>query len=158
MPAPWGRGDKMRKGHKWRQKGAWGVYIYVMWQGKKFNFVEGSISQGCGAETSCCGTSSGSDLKKFRLRSRSLLRLQLVSTCWRDFIPAPAPALVKSFGSLRLRLCNTGIADPKLFFLIRHAFRERGDGLILLWSKLLQRDTSTKMNNFGAFSEFLCLR
>ncbi len=34
----------------------------------------------------------------------------------------------------------------------------RGDGLILLRSKYLQLDTSTKIIFFGAFSEFLGLR
>jgi hypothetical protein len=33
-----------------------------------------------------------------------------------------------------------------------------GDGSILLQSKYLQHDTSTKIKFFGAFSEFLCLR
>jgi hypothetical protein len=34
----------------------------------------------------------------------------------------------------------------------------KGDGAILLRSKYLQRDTSTKIKFFGAFSDFLCFR
>jgi hypothetical protein len=90
----------------------------------------------------------------FSLFSSSLLYYRLFHSCFLH--PSAIIFSHLASSSLCYHIFTPHFFIPLLSYF--HISLLHGDGSILLRSKYLQRYTSTKLKNFGTYSQFLCIR